>query len=1309
MTGKPAADDGQIVTFYSYKGGTGRTMALANVAWILAANGMRVLVADWDLESPGLHRFLRPFLPSETEVADTPGIIDLIKGYQRVAARTGGAERLGGAIKDLAKVERYAFSLDWDFPGNGTLDFLSPGKQNIDYMATLASLDWDNFYHDLNGGEFLDALRDDMKRHYDYVLIDSRTGLGDMAEICTVHLPDMLIDCFTLSIQGVEGGADVAKRIQLHRARGIRILPVPMRVDDKAEKEKVEAGHATAVRLFAGLPAGMSETQRRDYWAAVEVPYQAFYSFEETLAVFGDPPGSPGSLLASFERLTAHITDGAVTGLPPVDEQVRLRTKQLFVRRAPLQGDEIVLEFYPEDQVWAEWIESALREADVTIRERRLDEHAVADLAEPADPHLRGLVVVSATYLSRRGRQLSQAGAPAIAVYVTPTPPLAEFPAGSAIFLAGVPEKDAVERLRRILGLTGKPAAVTGGIRYPGNEPEIFNTLTRNPQFTGREDALLQLREQLRDYGSAVVLPVALHGLGGVGKTQVALEYVHRFKTDYDLVWWIDCGESQFVDASLADLAGQLRERFAVPAPSTANVAEAVRVVLDVLGRGTAVPRWLLVYDNAEDIETIRPLLPHGGGHVLITSRNRTWAETGTRPLPVEVFSREESIAHLRHRVPSIDFEEADRLARILGDLPLAMATAGAWLAETNQPVAAYLAELERQPTRTLSISQLQEYPVPLANAWDLSLTRLAERSPAAARLFELCSVMANAIATDLLYSPAMAKMLEPFDPALSERMIIGRVVQEINRLALIKLDPASGQVIVHPLVRAAVQDRMPEDERAAARRDVHQILVASRPRRDVDDPATWSRYRYIWPHLEPTEAMLSAEESVRQLFVDRIRYLWLRSDLRNGRRLAEQVVDAWQAMEMAENEPTRAAALHRQLLQVRFNLANLLRELGFYEDAQELDRSVLAEQTAALGPEHPHTLMTAGSLAGDLRADGRYAEALTMDQKTYPAWTELFGENHPRTLAAANNLAVSYRLNGDVTAALRLDADTYERLRTTVGNQHYATLNSARNAARDLLEAGRYSEAAARTEEIAALCADTFGSNSITALDAQMLHGIALRSAGRAAEAEPILLTALDRLTSSFGESGSTTLACRLSHATNLESLDRFAEAAVEIRHVLDIYGERHGPDHPHTLVCEVNLATALRFVDEHDEAMRVIRRVLTDLRLVLGDLHPYTLAASMVLGVLLTDERNLAEAEQVEATAAADMARTLGPGHPDTLRCRANLLLTRQQRGERGAVAERETVLRQLVAVIGADHPNVETLRKERRLMRALDPQPF
>src|SRR3984885_7669280 len=304
---------GRVVTFYSYKGGTGRTMALANVAWILASNGHKVLVADWDLESPGLHLFFPPFL--DQVVRDAPGIIDMVREYEYQAARAKDEDERQAHIAEHTRIRKYAIPLrHWTFPDGGSLEFLSPGKQNSDYIATIGALDWDNFYRALSGGEFLDVLRDEMKAQYDYALVDSRTGLSDVGNICTVHLPDVLVNCFTLSTQGIEGSAQIAKSIgERHEFRGIRMLPVPMRVDP-FEQERVEAGRVFAQRRFENLPADMTAAQRRAYWSSVEVPYRPYYAYEEKLAIFGDTPGLPGSMLSAYERLTSYITDGAVTG-----------------------------------------------------------------------------------------------------------------------------------------------------------------------------------------------------------------------------------------------------------------------------------------------------------------------------------------------------------------------------------------------------------------------------------------------------------------------------------------------------------------------------------------------------------------------------------------------------------------------------------------------------------------------------------------------------------------------------------------------------------------------------------------------------------------------------------------------------------------------------------------------------------------------------------------------------------------------------------------------------------------------------------
>ena len=369
---------------------------------------------------------------------------------------------------------------------------------------------------------------------------------------------------------------------------------------------------------------------------------------------------------------------------------------------------------------------------------------------------------------------------------------------------------------------------------------QILKLPTRNANFTGREHDLRRLREELRAGGGAVGRPVILQGLAGVGKTQVAVEYAHRFMADYDVIWWMNCGQAQYIDASLADLGKRMREVFGAGLPEEGSVAEVASQVLQLLSDTRTEQRWLLVYDNADEIEAVQPLLPTGHGHVLITSPIRAWSDQG-QSLPVEVFTRDESILHLQQRLPKITNEAADQVADALGDLPLAVAAAGAWLAETGMAVPEYLEQLSSQPASSVSFAQLADYPLPVAKAWDLSLDRLQETAPAAARLFDLCSVMAPDISLELIYSKAMAAVLAPLDSDFSEPMIIGTVIRRLDRLALIKLDTSAHQIVVHRLLQAVVRERMSAEEMAAAQRDVHRVLVAARPDSEVDDPAAWS------------------------------------------------------------------------------------------------------------------------------------------------------------------------------------------------------------------------------------------------------------------------------------------------------------------------------------------------------------------------------------------------------------------------------------------------------------------------------------
>jgi cellulose biosynthesis protein BcsQ len=327
---------GCIVTFHSFQGGTGRTMALANVAWILASAGKKVLIVDWDLDAPGLHHFFEPFLDVDV-VMRRSGVIDMLREYEDGIVHDKGYA--GEEVRRLAVVDAHTFPVEWDFCG-GQLNILPVGRQNTTYSPALAERDLTRFFEELNGADFLEALRDDMRETYDYTLIDSRAGHSDMVDMCTQHLPDVLVVCYSLTTQAIEGAVRTAYAVETFARRGeparsIRILPVAMQVDDSIP-DKVNAGRRFAEKAFSDLPSGIAYPEGLPYFASVEIPYRAAYAFEETLATFGDAPDDPQSLLASYERLTAAITAGEVSSCPVPGNDERLSVLHRFDRAARL-------------------------------------------------------------------------------------------------------------------------------------------------------------------------------------------------------------------------------------------------------------------------------------------------------------------------------------------------------------------------------------------------------------------------------------------------------------------------------------------------------------------------------------------------------------------------------------------------------------------------------------------------------------------------------------------------------------------------------------------------------------------------------------------------------------------------------------------------------------------------------------------------------------------------------------------------------------------------------------------------------------
>jgi hypothetical protein len=334
MTAEPR--NGRIVTFYSYKGGTGRSMALTNVGWILASSGKRVLLIDWDLEAPGLHRYLHPFIGDDKELATTEGLMDFFVNFTE-AARVAHSQKADEKwYESSASLVRYSLPVTWDF-GAGALELVPAGRQDAGYATRVTSFNWTDFYDRLGGGVFLEALKKRLRHDYDFVLIDSRTGISDTSGICTIQMPDDLVVLFTLNQQSIKGAYAVADSAEGQRLKstgepGLRIWPVTTRVDP-GEEDKANAGRKLVRETFQRFVKRLPREQRPLYWGHTEVPYKTYYAYEEILCTFVDLPDVSNTMLAPMKALASRLAGETISF--DMSEAERTRGRALFERRVP--------------------------------------------------------------------------------------------------------------------------------------------------------------------------------------------------------------------------------------------------------------------------------------------------------------------------------------------------------------------------------------------------------------------------------------------------------------------------------------------------------------------------------------------------------------------------------------------------------------------------------------------------------------------------------------------------------------------------------------------------------------------------------------------------------------------------------------------------------------------------------------------------------------------------------------------------------------------------------------------------------------
>jgi tetratricopeptide (TPR) repeat protein len=709
---------------------------------------------------------------------------------------------------------------------------------------------------------------------------------------------------------------------------------------------------------------------------------------------------------------------------------------------------------------------------------------------------------------------------------------------------------------------TGRLAVAGQEPRFPGHGPEITNLPARNPSFTGRDELFDVLAEELRARADGAVTQArAIHGLGGVGKTQLVLEYAHRHAAEYELVWWVPAERSTTAVAALAGLARQLGIE------EKADQEEMVAELFDELRQRD---RWLLVYDNAEEPEKIMPLLPPGGGgHVLITSRFRAWGRVA-KPLPLDVLRRPESVALLRRRTASHDQEAAAGLAELLGDLPLALEEAAAYVEETQIGLADYLRLARERTVELFGLDRPVGDEQRVATTWSVSLDRVRTQAPAAEALLDLCAFLApNDIPRDLPgYDPD--RLPFPLAQAVRDPLAYNEAVRALSRYSLATVTPTA--LGVHSLVQVVVRARLgPEDERRSAAAAVG-ILIRGFPERSWE-AAAWSACQRLLPHV------LAAAEHAQRLGVGSEETGWLldrasaylrgRGQPRQARPIAERAL----AITRDSLGPDDPATGERHDA-----LGRVLRDLGDLDAARAHLERALAIFEGTLGPDHPEVAILRSTLAQVLRDHGDVAGARAHLERALAIFEGALGPDHPEVGGVHNEIAHllwdRWNLIG-ARAHLERALAIYE---ATYGQSHPTAATVHSNLGSVLQNLGDLGRAREELERALTIYEATYGPDHPEVATARSKLGLVLRDLGDQDGARDELERALAVFEATHGPDHPNVAIFSAHLADVLEDLGELERAREQLERALAIFEAAVEPDHPNVAILRANLQRVQR-----------------------------------------------------------------------------------------------------------------------------------
>jgi tetratricopeptide (TPR) repeat protein len=777
-----------------------------------------------------------------------------------------------------------------------------------------------------------------------------------------------------------------------------------------------------------------------------------------------------------------------------------------------------------------------------------------------------------------------------------------------------------------------------------GGEADVFiwnMPYARNPFFTGRENLLIGLDEHFStEHVAALTQPYALSGLGGIGKTQLAVEYAYRYRERYRAIFWVRAASRDTLVADYVVIADLLH----LPEKNEQDQNAIVAAVRYWLTRHAG---WLLILDNADDLPLVVDFLPVGsGGHILLTTRAQATGKIA-KSVSIEKLDQDEGMLLLLRRakqlapdapldaLPLPMLSKAQVIVLALDGLPLALDQAGAYIEETDCGLAAYLELYQKRRKDLLKRRSMVslEYPHTVASTWSLSFQQVEAANPAAAELLRLCAFLDPDVIPEAIITEGASVLGPVLGPVATDPLQLNEAIQALRRFSLVKRDADEKILNLHRLVQVALKDGMDaQAQRQWAERTVRAISAVFHK----VTFANWPRCELCLPHAQACAELIDQHHftfpAAARLLMHTGWYLRERGQYTQAEPLLQRAL-AIREQVLGFNHADTASTLH--------HLARLYYLQAHYAQAEPLFQRALTIREQVLGPDHPDTAAALDHLAYLYQYQDKYGLAEHLFQRALAINERLRGPGHPDTATVLNDLGWLYYNQGKYEQSERCFERALMIREHALGPDHPDTADTLRNVAYLYHLRGRYAQAEPLFRRALAICEHALGPDHPTSAAILGDMGQSYLNQGRYAEAEPLLQRALTIDERVFGREHAETAVIINHLARCSREQGQYAQAELLFQQALAIREKVLGPSSPVTAITYSDLATLYRDQGQYVRAEPLFQRALAIYEQALLSDHPRTVTTLENYAILLRKMQRLEEAVQLEARVAATRAK--------------------------------------------------------------------